>query len=289
MFLKKTEKNIIFYTSPLFERLGVAHMFCTRFGGVSSGDFDSLNVSTARKDRFGFADSAEKVSENYRRGLSALGASVQTACAAKQVHSDVVSEADDSCAGLGVCADNGEMKPCDAVIVRKLLKNVSTACVKTADCVPILLADTSTGDVCAVHAGWRGTAGDIASKAAQKLSHGKPENIAAAIGPCIGRCCYEIGDEVYLRFKTLFLSKCTGYDMNTVCSVFPSCSMGGSFHLDLARANAELLEMCGVRPENIDVSGICTCCFSENGVHPFFSHRASGGHSGTFLSAVSVF
>lgn len=287
MFEKKIEKNIIFYTSPLFARLGIRHAFFTRFGGVSTGDFESLNVSTARINSAGLTDSPENVEENYRRGLAVLGIKPENACSAKQVHSATVRFAEYGDAGKGILASSGVLPDCDGVVARKN-SPVHTACVKTADCVPILMANLRTGDVCAVHAGWRGTVADIASVAANSLSNGNPSDVAVAIGPCIGRCCYEIGDEVYARFSTLFRFKRQNYDLTTIFSLIPTCSLGGSRHLDLARANAEILEMCGVLPENIDAAGICTCCFAENGTNPFFSHRASGGHSGTFLSAVSA-
>lgn len=287
MFIKREKNNIIYYTSPLFDRHGVNHMFCTRHGGVSSGDFGSLNVSTARKDSYGQCDSPVNVEENYRRALSVLDCTPANSCAAKQVHSDIVTEVTRHDGGKGIIASSPAMSDCDGVILRKSVGNIGAVCVKTADCVPILLADLSSGDVCAVHAGWRGSAADIVSKAAHKLSNGKPENIIAAIGPCIGLCCYEIGDEVYFAFNALFNSKSYGYNTESLFSVAPTCSMGGKRHLGLALANAELLKLCGVREENIDISGICTCCFKdEHGKSVFFSHRGWGGHSGTFLSAV---
>ncbi len=287
MFIKREKNNIIYYTSPLFDDHGIPHMFCTRHGGVSSGDFDSLNVSTARKDLQGLCDSLSNVEENYRRALSVLGCTPENSCAARQVHSDIVAEVCENDFGKGIIASSPVMNDCDGVILRKSVANTGAVCVKTADCVPILLADLSTGDVCAVHAGWRGSAADIAAKAATKLSRGKPENIIAAIGPCIGLCCYEVGGEVYSAFDFLFKSRDCSYNTDGVFTISPVCSMGGKRHLNLALANAELLKLCGVKEENIDISGICTCCFKdEKGKSVFFSHRGWGGHSGTFLSAV---
>ena len=117
---------------------------------------------------------------------------------------------------------------------------------------------------------------DIAAKAAQKIADGNMSDVVAAIGPCIGQCCYEVGAEVYTAFEQLFVSKNVGYDINTLFTK--------RRHLDLALANRELLKFVGVDAENIDISGICTCCFGDE----FFSHRASSGHSGTFVSAVSL-
>lgn len=287
MFTKRCKNGVIYYTSPLFDKYGIRHMFATRIGGVSGGAFDSLNVSTARKDELGNTDYARNVEENYRRALAVIGALPENSVAAKQVHEGTVLLADKEHGGRGILADFAEMPGGDGLIAKKD-GGIDAVCVKTADCVPILLKNIITGDISAVHAGWRGTASDIVTNAVTKLSEGNPEAVVAAIGPCIGRCCYEIGGEVYSRFEMLFRSKDRNYDMNMLFTLMPTCSMGGSTYLDLARANSELLRFSGVKPENIDVSGICTCCFSDKGMYPFFSHRASGGFSGTFVSAISV-
>lgn len=288
MFIKKQTGGIIYYTSSLLDTFGINHMFCTRFGGVSSGDFASLNVSSARKDTSGNTDSPLNIAENYRRALSVLGTVPEQTTAAQQTHSDIVLEATASDAGKGVVPGIAVMDSCDGIILRNNTENINTVCVKTADCVPILLADISTSDVCAVHAGWRGSAADIAAKAAIRLSCGKPENIVAAIGPCIGSCCYEIGTEVYDEFSRLFRSKAYNYNLDTIFSLIPSCTASCTPHLDLAKADAQLLALCGVKEENIDISRICTCCHrNESGEHEFFSHRGQSGHSGTFISAIS--
>lgn len=289
MFVRKQKNGIIYYVSPLFEKHGVNHIFCTRFSGVSEGAFDSLNVSTARKDVHGNTDRADNVAENYRLALSALEVLPQNVCGTHQVHSNDVYCVNKYDAGKGTGIKSPFENGCDGIILRKNTNNVDAVCVKTADCVPILLADVTTGDVCAVHAGWRGTVTDIAAKAAVELAGGKTENVIAAIGPCISDCCYETGVEVYEAFAKLFASK--NIDMNDVNVFAEPYERDGDIkhHLNLARANKLLLENCGVKSENIDISGICTCCFvDENHKKPFFSHRASGGYSGTFLSAISV-
>ncbi len=289
MFVRKQKNGIIYYTSLLFDGHGINHMFCTRFGGVSEGAFDSLNVSTARKDALGNTDRAENVAKNYSIALSALGILPKNACAAHQVHSNDVYSVSESDAGKGTGVKFPFEHGCDGIILRKNTNNVDAVCVKTADCVPILLCDIKTGDACAVHAGWRGTVADIASKAAFELSGGKTENVVVAIGPCISDCCYETGAEVYDAFCKLFKMKNMNLNDTSVFSEPYEREGEIKRHLNLARANKLLLENCGVKSGNIDTSGICTCCFEdENRKKPFFSHRASGGYSGTFLSAISV-
>ena len=281
-------KGICYYTSQLLSEAGFRHMFCTRMGGVSSGDFASLNVSTARKDRSGFPDSARNVEENYRRIADVLELAPEKACAAKQVHSDIVYTVQRTDGGKGVLEAFPVLDGCDGVLLEPDCEEIDAVCVKTADCVPILLANSETGAVCAVHAGWRGSAADIVTKAAKMLAHGCMEHILAAIGPCIGRCHYEVGEEVYAAFARLLRSKDAVSDIDRYVPVFPSCSMGGKRHADLAGINRALLEYSGVPSGNIEVSGFCTCCKTDEktGEKLFFSHRASGGFSGTFASVI---
>ena len=287
MFIKRENDGIIYYASTLLESEGFANGFFARYGGVSKGDFESLNVSTARLDSFGAADSKANVLENYRRALSVIGSEPERAVAARQVHSADVLKVTGKDGGRGICPDREAMPDADALLLDGKEQGVDVVCVKTADCVPILLANKVSGSVCAVHAGWRGSAADIAAKAAKALSDGDMDSIIAAIGPCIGLCCYEVGGEVVTAFRELFTSKGYGFDTDELLPLFPSHSAGGKRHADLAKINARLLEKCGVRRENIDAADICTSCYKdEKGIRPFFSHRAQSGHSGTFVSAV---
>ena len=117
--------------------------------------------------------------------------------------------------------------------------------------------------IAAIHAGWRGSAAAIAQKTAEKLKSigANPENIYAAIGPCIGQCCYEVSADVAEKFsEKYYVSK-----------------GGGKYMLDLAAVNADLIAECGVSRKNISVSDICTRC--NNNL--FFSHRGQNGKSGT--------
>jgi YfiH family protein len=122
--------------------------------------------------------------------------------------------------------------------------------VRTADCVPILLAAESGLAVAAVHAGWRGTVANIAAAAVAEISrHGivDRQNLRAAIGPAIGACCYEVGPEVAAQFKFIFPER-TDLDSRT--------------RIGLAEANRRLLIAAGVPKRNISISGLCTACSS---------------------------
>jgi YfiH family protein len=116
----------------------------------------------------------------------------------------------------------------------------SVVAVKTADCIPILLVDERQRAVAAVHAGWRGTAARIAAHAVAAMSRRfgtRPEDLHAAVGPGIGKCCYEVGAEVAARFGGQ-----------------------GRGHIDLPAANRRQLEEAGVTPERVYASNLCTMC-----------------------------
>ena len=281
MFTKHEKDGVSFYTSPIFEKHGIVHGFFTRHGGVSEGCFDSLNVSTARKDRNGECDKAQNVFENYRLALSCLGTTPERTVGAKQVHENVVLRVESENAGRGINPSLPELCGCDGLFLDGTASEIDALCVKTADCVPILLSSKDGKEVSAVHAGWRGTVADIVTKSAEKFTCPK-EDILCAIGPCIGVCCYEVGEEVYEAVKRLFAFK--GVE-NLVDSVFRNactCSASSKKKANLSEINKQLLLNFGLPEENIDVAGICTACHENE----FFSHRASGGFSGTFPSII---
>lgn len=281
MFTKTEKNSLVYYTSSLLSAHGFIHGFFTRHGGVSDGDFFSLNVSTARKDKSGSTDSSNNVFENYRRVFSALGTSVHHAAGTTQVHGNTVLRAADEMAGCGINPMLTPLDGCDGLIIDESAPQIDAVVIKTADCVPILLADKKSGRVAAVHAGWRGTVSDIVTKAAEKMCCA-PSDLLCAIGPSIGMCCYEVGDEVYEAVKSLFAFKGL---LGLVDNMFGKgcvCSLKASLHANLPLINKTLLLNLGVPESNIDLSGICTCCSGDE----FFSHRASGGFSGTFPSVI---
>jgi polyphenol oxidase len=139
--------------------------------------------------------------------------------------------------------------------------------VRTADCVPILMADPETRMVACVHAGWRGTAENIVDAAVRtQVARGcRPADLRVAIGPSIGSCCYEVGAEVASRFERWL----------------PGATAGGRLALDLPAINEIQLLEAGVR--EIWKSGECTYCRPER----FFSFRRDKENPGRMLSFVS--
>jgi len=285
---EKHEKNgILYFTSSLFDGFGIPHFFAAKRGGVSENDFASLNVSTNRKNRDGKTDSIENVRQNLARGLALVGSDEKRACMIKQIHSANIEKAQVSCAE---CFDGrGDFQPCDGVFAHKGLA-YDTLAVKTADCVPVLLYDTKNDVAFALHAGWRGTVGNICGRAVEKMKELFADaEIIAAIGPCIMECCYEVNSVVY--DAAIKCGKSVNILSKEVERSFPTRYMAQGeqkYRVSLSALNRILLEKAGVKSENIDEARICTCCHTDGDGEIFFSHRASGGFSGTQMSVVRL-
>ena len=239
------------------EGISAPHGFTTRFGGVSQGHLASLNIGIHR------GDDRENVLENYRILGRGLGFDVEKLVLSHQTHTDIVRCVDETDCGAGLFGP--ELPECDALITNR--PGVALA-VFTADCTPILLQDSVTGAVGAVHAGWRGTAAAIAGKAVAAMSAHfgtKPEDIRAAIGPNIGPCCFQTDRDVPDAMVAAF---------GDVVKEFIRPS-GGKFYVNLKEINALVLRRAGVR--HIDISDACTVCQS----HRFWSHRVTQGLRGS--------
>jgi polyphenol oxidase len=216
--------------------------FSTRLGGVSEGAFESLNLGVYTDDEPG------NVYENRRRLCARVGVDPETATMAWQYHSAEVTKAD----GRGVVTPGLEFERCDGLWTDEPGRAVMLL---TADCLPIAIArPNGKPAVTVLHAGWRGLLDGIAEAGASALGSGP---LAAAIGPGIGPCCYEVGDEVATPFR-----ECFGDDV-----------VQGR-NLDLAEAAERALRAAGC--ETVEHVGLCTSCEEEL----FFSHRRDRGRTG---------
>jgi polyphenol oxidase len=178
--------------------------------------------------------------------------------------------------------------------------------IQTADCVPVLLADTRTRAVAAFHAGWRGTLARIVERGvgAMQLQFGsRPRDLIAAIGPAIGPCCFAVGEEVRGEFESQFAYApelfSEVYDADPVRRKYPMLfltarapghsNLGPQIHLDLWQANRRQLLDAGLRPKAITVVAGCTACSRlANGLRKYFSHRAEQGFTGRMMSVVGT-
>jgi len=270
----------------------VLHGFSTRKGGASR-----LKGVAALNLGFSDWDSREAVEQNrvafVRAGASKSLSTLQSKKALitlRQIHSDVVHVFSKAPV---------RSPPGDAAICRRAGLLLA---IQTADCVPILLADTRRRVIAVVHAGWRGTLARIVSKTLgrMRLDFGtQPEGVIAALGPAIGSCCYEVGPEVAQAFAGQFPEAAdwfegsferlaTGEEPNPL----PWLTMMPPGHepppervrLNLRAANHWQLVEAGVKPRNISVSALCTACRSDL----FFSYRKEGAGTGRMMSVIGI-
>lgn len=255
--------GVEFLTAP---QITVPHGFSTRLGGVSEGIFESLNLGHRR------GDDPQRVRENYRRFCAATGTDVNALVMTNQVHSNtvkVVTEGD-------VKADPLAPTPFEADGLATNVPGV-TLVVFSADCIPILLLDPVKRAVAAVHAGWRGTASAIAAVAVETLEGEfgtDPADILAAIGPGIGKCCFETDGDVPAALEDGLGALCTPFMERT----------GEKWRVDLKAVNAAILACSGVPEDHIDVSGDCTCCQHDR----FWSHRFTKGERGSQAAVIML-
>ncbi len=219
---------------------GAHAAFTTRVGGVSARPFESLNLGLLT------GDDAALVRENRHRLMGALELDPSNVLIGRQVHATEIATHD------GPMAENAFAEP--GPRVGDVDGHVTdrpglVPLVFVADCLPVALSGPE--GVAMVHCGWRGLAGGILAKGATAVSA-----TAAAIGPGIGRCCYEVGEEVLAEFEDLGAGVADGH------------------MLDLTEVARRLLGGCGV--EEVEASGLCTRCEAEL----FFSHRRDDGRTG---------
>lgn len=263
MFKLNRKNDFEYYTIPLFEETGlVRHGFTTKSGGVSAGCYSSMNL------RFNSEDSLENVHRNFRIATEMLGMEYDRLVLTHQVHEDVVHTVEESDIGNGILFEN-KFSSADGLITDK--RNVPIVAF-FADCVPILFLDRRLKIIAAVHSGWKGTVKRIGQKAVRKMKNtygSRAEDILVGIGPSIGECHFEVGDEVAEKFIEEF-----GEDS--------AIKYDEKYHVNMQRAIRIQLEEEGVR--NIDDCGICTYCNSDR----LFSHRKTNGKRGVMGAFIEL-
>lgn len=260
--------SIPFYLFPNLEKQeGIIHFVTTREGGVSNGSCSTLNLS------FRVNDSAENVRIN--RGLIAksFGINPDHMIFSGQTHDDRVEVVDSS-----FLRNKKEDRDKLLYGVDALITNIPKIClcILTADCASVTLYDPVSKAIGIAHAGWKGTVKKIAAKTVAKMvkeydTH--PENIIAAIGPCISVEAYEVGEEVAEIFANSF-SESENIVVRKDSWPKP--------HLDIVEANIQVLRNCGINRENIETSGICTF----QNYNTFFSARRNA--DGRFGAGIMI-
>jgi YfiH family protein len=283
---------VVLQAEPLAGQKWLAHGFSTRAGGASR--LEDPHARTKRAEsvlNLGFAewDERARVEENRRRLQKALGAESMALIALSQIHSDIIHVID--AAPLHALRGDALVTATPGLVIA----------VQTADCIAILLADPEHRVIAAIHAGWRGTLKRIAEKTVGRmrmLFGTRPEKILAALGPGIGRCCYEVGPEVAKEFGSQFENAREWFDgpYDTLASgedpnPLPWLTMMPPGHqpepprvqLDLRAANRSILESAGVAAKNISVSDLCTACRTDL----LFSYRREK-ITGRLMGAIGI-
>jgi YfiH family protein len=252
--------GVAYYTFPSLAVFGeLIHGITTRHGGVSVGPYASLNLSN------GQGDDPAAVHENVRRACATLGIAAEHLVSPKQQHTANVRRV--------AAADRGKVIPnCDVLITNE---PAVPLLLRYADCTPVLIYDPDRHALALVHSGWRGAvlAAPRAAVAALAAEFGsRPADLVAVLGPSIGPCCYEVGDEVVDTVRFVF---------DRPEGLLPG-RLSGRRRFDLWAANERWLQEAGVR--RVEVAELCTACRTDE----FYSHRVERGRTGHFGAVMGL-
>jgi hypothetical protein len=285
------QQSVNVLTAPVLAKCSwLVHGFSTRAGGYSSayGTHD-LNLSLTGEDK---RDAVEKNREVFRRALGAVDGRDQAwpIVWMRQIHSDIIHVVDR--VPETTLAGDGLITRAPGLLLAA----------KTADCTPILIVDPVHHVVGTFHAGWRGTLKRIVEKGVGEMRKhfgSNPAKLRAAIGPCIGHCCYQVGQEVMDKFATQFayyedLFEIHREDSDVVHLRYPllfltarapgHSELPEKILLNLQEANRRQLLDAGLKPQNISVIELCTSCRPDL----LFSHRAQHGKTGRMMNVVGI-
>jgi hypothetical protein len=264
------------------------HGFSTRTGGSSRAfGSNSLNLGFTKDD------SRVAVERNRTDFLKELGAvadkKLWPLVALRQIHSDLIHQVSEI--------------PEKQLVGDGLITNTPQLLlgIQTADCLPVILVDAKRKAVGVFHAGWRGTIKRIIEKGAGEMRRyfgTMPRDIRAAIGPCVHKCCYQVGPEIREQFASQFdyaaelFSETEDYDevrekypMLFLTARAPGHSeLPKKIFLDLVDANRRQLIAIGVSPKHISMSPLCTSCHTDM----LFSYRAEKGNTGRMMAVAGI-
>jgi YfiH family protein len=237
----------------------LVHAVFTRLGGVSAPPYDTLNVGHS------VGDDHDDVEANHRLVYETLGISGADVVTARQVHSNRVAVVDTKDAGRVVPETDALVTTVPGVFLL----------LRFADCLPVFVYDPEKQVVGIGHAGWRGTAATLAQQLIRTMTEcfgSDPAQLIASLGPAIGPCCYQVGEEVVEAVAPALQDRSKAIQHRG----------DGAFSLDLWEANRQHLLSQGVR--TVETSHICTACHAGE----FFSHRADRGITGRFAAIIGM-
>lgn len=245
-----------FWKSPLHNAVPwLAHGVTHRVGGFSDTPYSSLNLGIHVQDE------PASVQKNRERVVDTLGFRVTRLVTAEQVHGGKVAAVTDEDAGTTIPEVDGMVTDTRGLLLALFF----------ADCVPVLFADVENRAIGVAHAGWRGMVGGVLEEtvAAMQQSFGtRPDSLLAAIGPCIGPCCFEVGEEVAAEFAE-----------ETIRG--PEWPRP---HVDLVKAAENRLLSAGILRESIARANECTSCLPDR----YFSYRRDQGRTGRIAALIGI-
>jgi purine-nucleoside/S-methyl-5'-thioadenosine phosphorylase / adenosine deaminase len=243
---------------------------------------------------FTLTDSREAVEENRRRFFQAVGVEGFLFADLQQVHSarilrakregEAVAYVSDNATSSAAARESPPKRPTDPLVPRPEADALVTdepgllLAIRTADCLPILIADPERNAVAVVHAGWRGTLAGVTEAAIAELAlafGSKPASLVAALGPSIRACCYEVGPEVEEAFRQRSPE-------NQAYFLRPDPKARA--RLDLVAAARAALRRSGVPTPQIHIADFCTACRTDL----FFSHRKEGANTGRMMAVIGI-
>lgn len=249
--------------------------FTSRRGGVSHHLFESFNIGLHVQDR------PEDVIHNRQLLAKTINMPFDALTFGEQVHGSKVAVVTDEDRGKGRLSRKEAIQDKDAFITNE--SNL-VLCALYADCVPLFFFDPVKKAMGIAHAGWKGTALNIASatvKAMNEQFGTKPEDLLGAVGPSIGACCYEVNDAVLDQVK-----KALGEQRakpETVGLIIQEQEKG-TYQLNLQECNRFFMQKAGILSSRIEVTQLCTSCSNEW----FFSHRKEQGKTGRMAAWIAL-
>ncbi|WP_233531906.1 peptidoglycan editing factor PgeF [Paenibacillus alkalitolerans] len=266
---RNTDCSVLFLNEWMERFPWLSAGFTTRRGGVSREPWNTLNCALH------VGDAPEDVAANRIRTASAAGFEFDAWTCAEQVHGSDIGIVTKEHRGAG------KMSREDAIAAKDGLITKEPGIMLTAffaDCVPLWFVDPDHRAIGIAHAGWRGSVADVAGKtveAMRSIFGSDPSRMAAAVGPSIGSCCYEVDDYVIDQVKAA--GEISG-------DVFVPASVPGKYMLNLSKYNAKKIAKAGILANRIEITGYCTSCHTDL----FFSHRKEGGKTGRMAAWIAI-
>lgn len=266
MYKLNEDKDFKYITFPSFEKYNdITHGFTTRYGGVSNGPFESMNIG------FSTGDSDENVTRNIEIMAEKFNIKTDDIVATNQTHTNTIKYINEEYKGM--VFEESPFTDVDGIYTDR--KNIALMSFH-ADCTPIFYYDPVKKVVALAHAGWKGTLLNITGKMVRTFVNdfnSDPSHIQTAIGPSLDMNCFEVDKDVADMFLT------ENKDFEQFMKI-----KGPKFHFNLWEINKYLLMKEGIKEDNIEVSGLCTKCNNDM----FFSHRGQGGKRGLLAGVIMM-